>query len=458
MGDVLVVTLTPDRYVNKGPHRPAFTEALRAEVLAALDAVDFVAINQWPTAVEAIRLLQTDIYVKGQDYQQAAQDVTGGILMEAEAVAAVGGRIQFTNDITFSSSNLINRYLPAFSPEVNEYLQRFRERYSADDIKSCLEELATLRVVVIGEAILDEYVYVEPLNKSGKEPILAMRHQSREMYAGGSLAIANHLADFCGEVQLVTYLGDRDAHEDFIREHLKPTVQPVFVEKANSPTVLKRRYVDSYALRKLFEVYEINDEPLANDEEARVASALKTGLAACDVAIACDFGHGLITSPVARLLEQRAPFLAVNTQINAANLGFHTISKYARADYACIQESEIRLDSRSRKEDLRTLVENLTGQMGCQLTTVTRGKQGSAHYRPGEGYVESPSLALEIVDRVGAGDAVFAITSLCASRGLPAEVIGFIANIVGAQAVNIVGNSRSIARPALLKTIDSLLK
>jgi len=65
MGDVLVVTLTTDKHVNKGPHRPAFTEQLRAEVLAALECVDFVAINPTATAVEAIRLLKPDVYVKG---------------------------------------------------------------------------------------------------------------------------------------------------------------------------------------------------------------------------------------------------------------------------------------------------------------------------------------------------------------------------------------------------------
>jgi len=458
MGDLLVVTLTPDRYVNKGPHRPAFTETLRAEVLAALDMVDFVAINRWPTAVEAIHLLRPDIYVKGKDYQEATQDVTGGILLEAEAVASVGGRIQFTDDITFSSSNLINRYLPAFSPEVNEYLQQLRERYSADDIKGYLEELASLKVVVLGEAILDEYVYCEPLNKSGKETILAMRHLSGEMYAGGSLAVANHLADFCSSVELVSYVGNSNAHEDFMRANLRPNVKPFFFGKANSPTVLKRRYVDGYSLTKLFEVYEINDEPLAENEGSQLCAALEDRLADCDLAIVCDFGHGLITTPAIQLLQERAPFLAVNTQINAANLGFHTISKYSRADYVCIHEGELRLDYRNRKEDIRSLVANLSSQLECPTVMVTLGKRGSAVYRPDEDYVEGPALALRVVDRVGAGDAVFAITSLCASKGMPLDLIGFLGNVVGAQAVNIVGNSSSIDRPAVFKTIDSLLK
>src|SRR5436853_363146 len=65
LGDALVVTLTPDRFVNKGPHRPAFPERLRAEALASLACVDFVGINEWPTAVETIRKLRPDFYVKG---------------------------------------------------------------------------------------------------------------------------------------------------------------------------------------------------------------------------------------------------------------------------------------------------------------------------------------------------------------------------------------------------------
>src|SRR3954470_21744027 len=65
MGDLLVVTLTPDRWVNKGPHRPAFPEDLRAEMLASIGSIDYVALNQWPTAVETIRLLKPDFFVKG---------------------------------------------------------------------------------------------------------------------------------------------------------------------------------------------------------------------------------------------------------------------------------------------------------------------------------------------------------------------------------------------------------
>ena len=111
-GDILIVTLTKDEYVNKGPGRPAFNHHLRAETLAALQCVDYVAINDWPTAVETIKKLKPHYYVKGSDYAQK-EDITGKILEEEEAVRAVGGMLHFTDDISFSSSSLINAH---FSP------------------------------------------------------------------------------------------------------------------------------------------------------------------------------------------------------------------------------------------------------------------------------------------------------------------------------------------------------
>src|SRR6266513_305150 len=91
-GDLLVVTLTPDRYVNKGPHRPAFPELLRAEALASLACVDYVAINQWPTAVETIGTLKPDLYVKGVVREAGRRDHSDAIRQEEDAIQAVGRR------------------------------------------------------------------------------------------------------------------------------------------------------------------------------------------------------------------------------------------------------------------------------------------------------------------------------------------------------------------------------
>ena len=109
MGDVLVVTLSPDRFVDKGPDRPVFNEDLRAESIAALECVDYVAINKWPTAEETLRLIRPDIYVKGQEFENM-EDKTGKIQKEVEVINEIGAEIRFTHEIVFSSTKLLNQY------------------------------------------------------------------------------------------------------------------------------------------------------------------------------------------------------------------------------------------------------------------------------------------------------------------------------------------------------------
>ena len=105
----MVVTVTPDRFVDKGPGRPVFDQGLRAESIAALECVDYVAVNRWPTAEETLRLLLPDYYVKGQEFEKL-QDKTGKIQKEVEVVAEIKAEMRFTHEIVFSSTKLIKEY------------------------------------------------------------------------------------------------------------------------------------------------------------------------------------------------------------------------------------------------------------------------------------------------------------------------------------------------------------
>jgi len=456
-GHVLVVTITEDQHVNKGPNRPAFPDTLRAESLAALAVVDYVAINRAPTAVPAIDALKPDVFAKGPDYKSPSDDVTGKILDEEAAVREHGGTIEFTEDITFSSSSLLNEYLPSFPVAVQAYIRELRARYSVRDVIGWLDRLRALHVVLVGEAILDEYVYCDQMGKSAKEPVLAMRHRSTELYAGGVLAAANHLVEFCKSVEIVTYLGATDGREKFVRENLKPKVHLNAIYKADSPTIVKRRYVEATLGTKLFEVYVINDDDLDAAHEADLCGLLELRMAGADLVIAADFGHGLLTPASKQLLATKAKFLAVNTQINAANIRFHAISSYPRADYICINEGELRLDARNRTGPISDLVAELATKLECSRFLVTRGSTGVSYF-DGENATLSPALTTNVVDRIGAGDAVLAITSACVAVGIPADLVAFFANVIGAQKVSMMGNSGSIGRASTIKFIEALLK
>lgn len=458
LGEVLVVTLTPDRFVGKGPGRPVFTQALRAETLAALDCVDYVAINEWPTAVEAIKMVHPDLYVKGPDYKDAAQDVTGMIGHERSTVESIGGTVVTTEDITFSSSNLINRYLSPLPDESRRFLDAFRGRHDARGVLNYLEKARELRVLVVGEAIIDEYEYCEAMGKSAKEPVLATRRTSGERFAGGSVAVANHLAGFCDRVGVVAQVGASDDGELFLRDHLKPGVDATFLRTEKAPTITKRRFVEDYLMQKLFEVYLMDDEAVDEDDARAAYAAIEKAVPRYDLVVVADYGHGLIRQDHVSLLTRQAPFLAVNTQTNAGNRGFNAISKYPRTDYACIAAHEIDLEMRERQGGTREQVLELLRRVDCARLIVTKGKYGSLAYGREEGFSEVPAFASKVVDRVGAGDAVLAVTSLLAKVGAPMEVMAFVGNVVGAEAVNIVGNRESIERLPLVRHIETLLK
>ncbi|MEM6961033.1 MAG: PfkB family carbohydrate kinase [Myxococcota bacterium] len=327
---------------------------------------------------------------------------------------------------------------------------------SREDIADAVDRMRDLRVVVIGEVILDEYVLCNAIGKSGKEPVLVSRFISSELQGGGTLAVANHIAEFTENVSLISALGETDTREDFVRSALDPRVAATFVYKSQSPTIVKRRYVDSYSLSKMMGIYHFNPEPLSGSAESTFCEALSKALRTADVVVVADYGHGLITEKTLGILCANAAFLCINTQMNAANQGYHTLSKYPRADYACTHEGELRLDARDVHGDLGAIMRATLDRLGCQLLTVTRGNLGTRllHYQGG--FYESPALAQTVVERVGAGDAVFALTSLAAALSIDPSVIGPLGNLAGAQAVAVLGNRRSVQRSDLLKRARSM--
>jgi rfaE bifunctional protein nucleotidyltransferase chain/domain len=459
LGDALIVTVTADRFVNKGPGRPVFNAELRAEMLATLEYVDWVAVNDAADAVSAIERIRPSIYIKGQDYQNPDGDITGKITLERDAVEVHGGRIHFTDEVTFSSTELINRHLNIFEPHIREHLDTLRQNGGLGELCDLIESVADYRVLIVGDAIIDEYQYVLPMHKTPKENMIATRYQDRELFAGGVFAAANHVASFCKQVDVLTCLGDFDRHEDLVRQSLKPNVRLKTFTRPGAPTTLKRRFVDPSYMRKLFEVYFMNDESLPPDVQAAVDEAIAESASDYDVVITTDFGHGLIASSSIDALTKNARFLAVNTQSNSANLGYNLITKYQRADYVCIDAPEARLAVSDRVSNVGDIARRLAeNHIDCSKIIVTQGKHGCVTFESGGIVHTIPAFARNVIDTVGAGDAFLAVTAPLVAAGAPMDRVGFIGNVVGALKVEIVGHRRSIEKVSLIKGINGLLK
>ena len=287
---------------------------------------------------------------------------------------------------------------------------------------------------------------------------MVVKRLSEEKFAGGILAAANHVASFCDEVACLTQLGTENSHEAFIESRLRPNVKRIFLHRRNSPTIVKRRLVENYFFLKLMEVYELNDAALSSEEDEAVCQALMEHVPKYDVVIVIDFGHSMLTDRARRIIRERSRFLAVNAQCNAGNLGHHTLSKYPGADYMTATETEVRIESRDRHGDVKTLTQEVYEKLGCQRLIVTRGKNGCLCCQAQKGLIHIPAVAGKVVYRIGAGDAFLSVSALLAAQGAPIDVVGFAGNAAGALAVATVANRDPIDRVAYRRQIESLLK
>jgi rfaE bifunctional protein nucleotidyltransferase chain/domain len=457
-GDVLFVTVTADEFINKGPGRPVFSQDLRVENLGYLNFVDFVAVNTAPTAVNLLSEVKPHAYVKGPDYKQMEDDITGNIYAEKKAVEAHGGKLVFTDDITLSSTSLLNEHFGVFPPETKTYLQSFKQRYSSEEIISVVQGLKNLNVLVVGDAIVDEYHYVDQLGQSSKGANLAVKFNSKEQFSGGSLAVAKHLAGFVGNVTLVTGLGKQNSHEEFIRSKLQKniTFEPFYFRDA--PTIVKRRYVDA-DLVKLFEVYFYNDQPSSEYIDPEVCAWLEKNAEQFDVVIVPDFGNGFISTNMAKKLCDKARFLAINTQVNSGNRGYHSINRYSRADFVSLNGPEIRMATHNRHDSYECLAKSLIKKIGVKHFAVTLGSDGALLLdQSPEITHKTPILSTKVLDRIGAGDTFLSLAGLCLGGGLPSDIALFVGSAAAALDVQVVCNREPVTSVNLYKYINTLLK
>lgn len=461
LGDVLVVTVTPDKYVNKGPNRPIFPLEARMQCLAALKYVDYVAANTSENAVHAIKTLKPNIYCKGKDYIDHKSDISGQISEEVKAVKKNGGKVFYTEDELFSSSKIINSSGFNLSKEQKRFLDKMKLNKNLNSnlkISNTINSLSDLKVLVIGETIIDEYQFCEALGKSGKEPVLVLRDLHQEKYLGGAAAIARNLSNFCKKVTLLSNVGEKKEHLSFINQYLPQNVKRDFLYKKNSCTIVKKRFVDDVNKSKVLGVYSINDNPLLKKEQNNFDKKILKHIKDHDLVIVSDYGHGLISNFSAKIIVKKSKFLAVNAQLNAANIGYHTISKYVGADLIIINENEMRHEMRNKIDGVNILIKELANKLRAKFTTVTSGNMGSKIYiKKSKRLLTCPAFAKTVADKIGTGDTMLALLSVAIYNKIDVNFSMFVSALAAATNIQYMGNSVPVKKVNVIKALQSYL-
>ncbi len=461
MADLLVVTVTEDVYVNKGPGRPVIDADGRSKMLEALQVVDAVAISHHPTGIPMIEAIQPNFYVKGPDYKNPSLDLTGNMQREIDAVESFGGIVHVTTGPTMSSSRIRNEMLLSGGEVGSRFLATFREQVSESDVDQMFSKVSSMKVLVLGEAIIDTYESCEALGKSSKDPVLAFRKLGSESQLGGSLAIARHVAGMGAQTTLMTRVGAGDGTKSRLEAEIGSDIALVVLESQDEPTIEKTRYVDVLTGNKVFETYQIGESRASQRDSKALVSVLAEVIDDFDLILVADYGHGLLDEDTIQLLATRARKLSVNTQSNAGNRGFNSISKYPRLDIVCLNGGEVALELRERHLSMEVLVPELLERTGAEIVAVTSGANGLVLglNNDNEKRVELvPAFATKVKDRVGAGDALFAATSVswvASQNPLLAAVLG---NLAGAASIAELGNRIAIDRVSLHRHVTAMLK
>lgn len=306
--------------------------------------------------------------------------------------------------------------------EAMGYVDAIRAKYSIGDIMSYLTEASQLRFSVIGEPITDEYVYVHPLGKAAKDNLISYAIDLESLdncYRGGASIVAAHLSEAVQQVDT----------------HLLP-----------SEMIVKRRYIERASNQKIFAlmpegtmVPPLPIEVLEREDLGRLVVA--------------DFGHGLVTAQNTKVISNRAEWLGLTVQSNAANWGFNLLTKWLRADFVVVDEIELRLACGERDCSLEILLEAQRDRMGARVFAVTLGHRGCLILDE-QGFHGIPALVAGAVDRMGTGDAFLAWSAPLACVGAPGDMVGLIGNLAGGLEASMVGNQPVTRRMMLQKVAE----
>jgi cytidyltransferase-like protein len=419
-GDLLVVTITGDEYVNK-KNKLFFNEKLRSKQLAALDMVDYVAVIQEPSALTSIKFLKPDVYVKGNEYSDLLSDPSANIIKEKEMVESFGGTIYFTNGQEYSSTKI--GYFTGTMTEASERglsidlnYPKFKDLseygFNLVDLKKHLTEIRKLKVCLIGETIIDEWCFVKLHSISHKSKCISGEEKKRKQQIGGSGIIARHLANFVNHVDFFT--NHKDCHNDYAKN--------VRLRPLSSGLIKKTRFINDDNQNVIYENKVIEQSGVNKDK-------LPADLSEYDIVMISDFGHGLIDRALAcEIVQQCKSFLAVQVQSNSSNYGFNLLKKYPYADYYSMNRLEAELQIQNKSSTRNELINKIMTTIHSKYFAVTFGEHG-ASLRGGTKTFNLPAITSYIKDPIGCGDAFFAFSALALKTGANPSVALLSGNI-----------------------------
>ncbi|MEY3694333.1 MAG: ADP-heptose synthase / D-glycero-beta-D-manno-heptose 7-phosphate kinase, partial [Pseudomonadota bacterium] len=366
-GTRLVVAVESDRLAGNAAHVP---EQLRLEGVASNSYVDEAFIIDSPVA-DVIRELRPDVVVKGKEHESRNNP-------EAPVLASYEGKLLFSSGETvFSSLDLIRREFTEVATNTismpDEYLARNgigRERLA--ELCDCFEKL---KVVVIGDLIIDEYITCQPLGMSQEDPTIVVTPIDSLRFIGGAGIVAAHAAGLGAQVDFISVSGQDALREFGIQKLAEFKVRSHLLEDTSRPTTLKQRYRSKG--KSLLRVSHLHQGAISAKLQQQILELLEPLLADADLLVFSDFNYGCLPQPlverVTAMAKAHGVLLAADSQ-SSSQVG--DISRFIGMDLITPTEREARIATRDHEDGLVVLAEKLRKQAQAKNVLLKMGGEG----------------------------------------------------------------------------------
>lgn len=446
LGDVLLVSLTGDAEIDKGPGRPLIPEDMRAENLAALEFVDYVVIDPSPTACALLNEIRPDVYVKGREYAHSADP---RFAQERAIVESYGGRVVFSSgEVVFSSTRLVESLGRNGELEASR-LQSFcrRNDITATSLRQTLGAMAGVRAVVVGDLIEERYEFCDAAEVAADAPVMSLQHLDSARYWGGAAAVARQIAALGAQVFLITAAGRDDSRsidDELSRIGLSGVL---LIERPEMPR--RTTYVADDA--KLLKVNAGGSAPIDSNAERRAATTLQEQLCRADLLLWSDHGLGMVTPALldaGKATAGRRRLVAAHAPGQRAAL-----DQLRGAELLMLTERRLREAGNDMTSGLSAVAWNVLNRTASQSLIVWMRKRGliafdrRSHDPQSSAWGERlrseyvPSLAAHTLDSLGVEEAMLAVAALARTAQRPLEHALFLAAAVEALTLGRIGGA-----------------
>jgi rfaE bifunctional protein kinase chain/domain len=433
-GDFLVVGVFDDK--KSGVMVP---EHLRLEGVQAINLINYSFVLRVPPE-DFIAQLKPSVVVKGKEHELHFNP-------EQSIIKSYGGRLLFSSgEIQFSSMNLLQQEFNSLNHSTIQKPTEFLLRHGINlsNLTAHVQKFSSLKVVVIGDLIIDEYITCDPLGMSQEDPSIVVTPIKHDFFVGGAGIVAAHASGLGAEVQLFSVIGD-DSTAIYARKTLEAyRVHATLLTDASRPTTLKQRY--RAHSKTLLKVSQLRQHDIDNELIESLLEQIIPAIEQADLLIFSDFNYGCLpqrlVEEVINHCERIGVRIAADSQ-SSSQIG--NISRFSRVHLITPTEHEARLAIRDIGTGLVVLANALYQQSMAKHIIITLGSEGLFIHAPSDskgGPItdQLPAFNSAPKDVSGAGDSLLLCASMALAVGATIWESAYLGSVASACQVGRVGN------------------